>query len=128
MWGGGLQDKKGTFRLVVLATDLERFGITAEELEVARAAGGIYPLLHAKRTALFAAESERRREDIKRAKALHDRSVAYQGLLLDRARTHAPSAAKAATHSKQILVFHPLLNLPVLPVMTRLIFDHSASD
>ena len=93
------QDKKGTLKLVLLATELARFGVTQEELEEARRAGRVYPLLHEKRSAWFAAESARRADDIASSRAWHDSSVAFQRSLLDYGRAvPASPASEAAAH------------------------------
>jgi hypothetical protein len=97
------QDKKGTFKLVLLAADLDRFGVTAEELEEARRASGVYPLLHTKRAAWFAAESARRANAVECARDWHARSVAFQRLLLD----HRGGAKAAEAKIREaLLAFH----------------------
>ena len=102
------QDKKGTFKLVLLAADLERFGVAAEELEAARRKSGLYPLLHAKRSAWFAAESARRAEAVECARECHARSIAFQRLLLDHHGAKAGSAAEAHKIREALLAFHSL--------------------
>jgi hypothetical protein len=102
------QDKKGTFKLVLLAADLERFGVAAAELEAARRASGVYPLLHAKRAAWFAAESARRAEAVECAREWHTRSVAFQRLLLDHRRARSGAAAEAQKIREALLAFHSL--------------------
>ena len=99
------QDKKGTFKLVLLASDLARFGVTPEELEEARRAGGVYPLLHTKRSAWFAAESARRADDIAASRGWHDYSVAFQRLLLACGRSGRASEAVAKKIREALLAF-----------------------
>jgi hypothetical protein len=77
------QDKKGTFKLVLLQSDLAPFDISPAEVAEAQKTGGVYQLLHAKRSAWFAAESARRGELVEFARDWHARSVAFQRSLLD---------------------------------------------
>ena len=76
------QGKKGTFKLVVLASNLDRFGLSGDELEEARRSGTIYQLLHNKRSAWFTAESTHRQQDVESARELHQRSITFQKHLL----------------------------------------------
>jgi hypothetical protein len=104
------QKNKGSFQMILLAKDLEKFEISDDEIEQKRkglyvpvntdasaaalpATSGVtqqtmYEFLHAKRAVFLDKSSATRREAVWCAKALHDQSAAFQRDLV--AFSHAP--------------------------------------
>jgi hypothetical protein len=104
------QKNKGSFQMILLAKDLEKFEISDDEIEQKRkglyvpvntdasaaalpATSGVpqqtmYEFLHAKRAVFLDKSSVTRREAVWCAKALHDSSAAFQRDLL--AFSHSP--------------------------------------
>jgi hypothetical protein len=98
------QKTKGSFQMILLAKDLEKFEISNDEIEqkekglyvpvntvaspaAERATSGVtkqtmYKFLHAKRAVFLDKSSATRRETVYNSKALHDQSSAYQQDLL----------------------------------------------
>jgi hypothetical protein len=121
------QKNKGSFQMILLAQDLEKFAVSAVEIAqkekgmfVPVAADGagdpaartlsadstshpqtMYVFLHAKRALFLEQMSATRREAVWCAKALHDQSTAFQKDLLSLART-APDKRKADAMDKCI--------------------------
>ena len=122
------QKNKGSFQMILLAQDLEKFAVSAAEIGqkekgifvpvTAEGAGDpavkalsadgtshpaqtMYEFLHAKRALFLEQMSATRREAVWCAKALHDQSTAFQNDLLSLART-APDKRKADAMDKCI--------------------------
>ena len=120
------QKNKGSFQMILLAQDLEKFAVSAAEIGqkekgifvpvTADGAGDpagksadctshpaqtMYEFLHAKRALFLEQMSATRREAVWCAKALHDQSTAFQKDLLSLART-APDKRKADAMDKCI--------------------------
>ena len=110
------QKNKGSFQMILLSTDLEKFGIFSkhleqkdkgefvpvDDLEATSSASGapsaanagsqtLYEFLHGKRAIFLDKSSVTRREAVWCAKALHDQSMRFQRDLLSMSRT-PPSA------------------------------------
>jgi len=93
---------KGSFQIILLAHDLDKFGITAEEIKLKQRGiivavepvvsspatvsavplvQTMYEFLHLKRSAFLEKSSETRREAVACAKALHDQTLKFQAEL-----------------------------------------------
>ena len=72
------QDKKGTFELVLLESDLEKFKVTKHDISEQRKGSGMYNYLHHQRTRWFEELSNSRSDGVANAKELHSSTVTFQ--------------------------------------------------
>ncbi|KAK3255454.1 hypothetical protein CYMTET_35366 [Cymbomonas tetramitiformis] len=95
------QEKKGTFKLVLHAKSLEKYGVSEEDLTRLQLGGPqtLYAFLHEKRAVWLERSSEARREQVVCAKALHDQTVKYQKNL--RVATNCMSTVTALNKKDQ---------------------------